>query len=50
MTFVLIAVYHDAHNVLVYMYMYLSVQIELVNDKIGMVYSGMGPDFRYGIG
>ena len=22
-------------------------QIELVNDKIGMVYSGMGPDFRY---
>ena len=22
------------------------LQIEMVNDKIGMVYSGMGPDFR----
>lgn len=22
-------------------------QIEVVNDRIGMVYSGMGPDFRY---
>ena len=24
-------------------------QIEVVNDKIGMAYSGMGPDFRYSI-
>ena len=22
-------------------------QIEVVNDRIGMVYSGMGPDFRW---
>ena len=27
--------------------MYMCVQIEVVNDKIGMAYSGMGPDFRY---
>ena len=35
------------------LYMYVKVvcfsQIEEVNDRIGMVYSGMGPDFRYTI-
>lgn len=29
-----------------YMLRLLLLQIELVNDKIGMAYSGMGPDFR----
>ena len=24
----------------------LPLQIEVINDRIGMVYSGMGPDFR----
>ena len=23
------------------------IQIEVISDRIGMVYSGMGPDFRY---
>ena len=29
------------------MWVTVSPQIEVVNEKIGMAYSGMGPDFRY---
>ena len=34
------------NSIVAHLIPFTHAQIEVINDRIGMVYSGMGPDFR----